>query len=58
MKTGKISNKKIGKNNSVIVANSYRLVETEPVRSIPKINRNELCPCGSGFKYKKCCVNK
>ena len=20
-----------------------------------KIGRNELCPCGSGFKYKKCC---
>ena len=21
----------------------------------PKIDRNELCPCGSGKKYKKCC---
>lgn len=21
----------------------------------PKINRNDLCPCGSGLKYKKCC---
>jgi preprotein translocase subunit SecA len=21
----------------------------------PKIGRNELCPCGSGKKYKKCC---
>jgi len=21
----------------------------------PKINRNDLCPCGSGKKYKKCC---
>ena len=20
--------------------------------------RNELCPCGSGLKYKRCCVNK
>lgn len=20
-----------------------------------KIGRNELCPCGSGKKYKKCC---
>jgi len=20
-----------------------------------KIGRNELCPCGSGLKYKKCC---
>ena len=25
------------------------------VRSAPKIGRNDLCPCGSGKKYKKCC---
>jgi len=24
----------------------------------PKIGRNEPCPCGSGKKYKKCCMNK
>lgn len=23
-----------------------------------KIGRNEPCPCGSGIKYKKCCLNK
>ena len=23
-----------------------------------KIGRNELCPCGSGKKYKKCCLRK
>ena len=22
-----------------------------------RIRRNELCPCGSGKKYKKCCKN-
>lgn len=22
------------------------------------LGRNELCPCGSGMKYKKCCLNK
>ena len=22
-----------------------------------KIGRNTSCPCGSGFKYKKCCLN-
>ena len=26
----------------------------EPVR-VAKVGRNELCPCGSGKKYKKCC---
>ena len=25
------------------------------VRNTPKVGRNELCPCGSGKKYKKCC---
>jgi len=24
----------------------------------PKIGRNEPCPCGSGIKFKKCCLNK
>ena len=23
-----------------------------------KIGRNDSCPCGSGKKYKKCCINK
>jgi hypothetical protein len=27
-------------------------------RDSPKIGRNEPCPCGSGKKYKKCCLNK
>ncbi|MBI1870419.1 MAG: preprotein translocase subunit SecA [Chlamydiae bacterium] len=24
-------------------------------RDLPKVGRNDLCPCGSGKKYKKCC---
>ena len=24
-------------------------------RDQPKVGRNELCPCGSGKKFKKCC---
>lgn len=27
---------------------------TDPVKS-KKVGRNDLCPCGSGKKYKKCC---
>lgn len=26
------------------------------VRRIPKIGRNQPCPCGSGRKFKKCCI--
>lgn len=28
------------------------------VRTEPKINRNTPCICGSGKKYKHCCLNK
>ncbi len=24
----------------------------------PKVGRNDSCPCGSGKKYKKCCLSK
>lgn len=46
----------------------YRVISDEPTRKIygkrvdvrtaPKISRNAECPCGSGLKYKKCCINK
>ena len=28
------------------------------VRSAPKAGRNQPCPCGSGRKYKKCCLKQ
>ena len=28
------------------------------IRSVRKIGANELCPCGSGLKFKKCCRGK
>jgi preprotein translocase subunit SecA len=28
--------------------------KAEPVRALPKVGRNEPCPCGSGKKYKSC----
>ncbi len=27
----------------------------DPIR-VSKIGRNDVCPCGSGKKYKKCCL--
>ncbi len=27
----------------------------QQVRQVPKVGRNDLCPCGSGRKYKHCC---
>jgi hypothetical protein len=33
--------------------------KAEPVRSRGMtVGRNDPCPCGSGHKYKKCCLNK
>jgi uncharacterized protein YecA (UPF0149 family) len=28
---------------------------TQTITKQPKIGRNDLCPCGSRKKYKKCC---
>ena len=33
-------------------------VAKKPVRKVVKIGRNEPCPCGSGKKYKNCCLGK
>lgn len=34
------------------------IVPSEPYqRPAPKVGRNDPCPCGSGKKYKKCCLN-
>jgi len=33
-------------------------VDSVTVRVENKIGRNEPCPCGSGKKYKKCCIDK
>ena len=30
-------------------------IERKPIVRKEKIGRNDLCPCGSGKKYKKCC---
>jgi uncharacterized protein YecA (UPF0149 family) len=54
-------------NDRVIFGNQFDepIAETEkidrspakgvPTVSLPKQGRNELCPCNSGKKYKKCC---
>jgi uncharacterized protein len=41
---------------------AQRLVEKQPLdyattfrRTIPKVGRNDPCPCGSGKKFKQCC---
>jgi preprotein translocase subunit SecA len=31
------------------------VAKARPVRTGPKVGRNEPCPCGSGKKFKNCC---
>jgi uncharacterized protein YecA (UPF0149 family) len=35
--------------------NSSRI---EPIRNEARVGRNEACPCGSGKKYKQCCLRR
>jgi preprotein translocase subunit SecA len=37
--------------NEAVAAKS----KAKPIRTGPKVGRNEPCPCGSGKKYKQCC---
>lgn len=46
---------KLIKNNNISnVKQKIPAGKRQPIHS-EKIGRNELCPCGSGKKYKKCC---
>ncbi|WP_026897112.1 preprotein translocase subunit SecA [Daejeonella oryzae] len=40
--------------NGVPVDDTRELQKTQPIRVENKIGRNDLCPCGSGKKYKNC----
>lgn len=39
-------------------ARTRRASKQRPVRSGRKVGPNDPCPCGSGKKYKKCCMLK
>ena len=39
----------------VFASNSEEEKKRPVKRKAPKVGRNDLCPCGSGKKYKKCC---
>lgn len=39
------------------IAQAIRMIRTKPVlRDYKKTGRNDPCPCGSGKKYKNCCL--
>lgn len=47
-----------GQFDPVSYAEYMKNAKTKPiVRDYKKVGRNDDCPCGSGKKYKKCCLN-
>ena len=36
---------------------TFRFTRIRPIVKDYKIGRNDPCPCGSGMKYKKCCLD-
>lgn len=40
--------------DNVIHMPDGRVTRVEPVKATTKVGRNDMCPCGSGKKYKKC----
>lgn len=49
------NNSRIWVNNGHTPEEILGMFKRGPVRKTQKVGRNELCPCGSGKKYKKCC---
>ena len=33
-------------------------IARQPAPSVPKVGRNDPCPCGSGKKFKRCCAGR
>jgi len=40
------------------MAKAWQAAHTQKVRKFDKVGRNDPCPCGSGKKFKNCCINK
>ena len=55
--TQEVKREKVAKETGA-VGSSDSVVKKQPVRSSKKAGPNDPCPCGSGKKYKKCCMQK
>ena len=53
-----VRREKVAKETGTAAANNAQ-VKKQPVRNAAKkVGPNDPCPCGSGKKYKKCCMHK
>ena len=46
------------KDRIIVDLDSAKVYKSTIVNSGPSLARNDPCSCGSGKKYKKCCMNK
>lgn len=52
---GPVEREKVAEETSASHGEDDKSLKKEPVRNDHKFGRNDLCPCGSGKKYKNCC---
>ncbi|MBQ4641485.1 MAG: preprotein translocase subunit SecA [Oscillospiraceae bacterium] len=55
--TQEVKREKVAKETGAVGAQDT-VMKKQPVRSNKKAGPNDPCPCGSGKKYKKCCMQK
>ena len=55
--TQTVKRERVAKETGTGAANNA-VVKRQPVKKQQKIGPNDPCPCGSGQKYKKCCMQK
>jgi preprotein translocase subunit SecA len=49
----------IEKQQQAAIAGTEAEKKLEPIRNMePRVGRNDPCPCGSGKKYKQCCMRR
>ena len=53
-----VKREKVAKETATSGSASDGTVKKQPVRKEKKVGPNDPCPCGSGKKYKKCCMQK
>ena len=52
-----VKRERVAKETGTGAANNA-VIKKQPIKKAQKIGPNDPCPCGSGQKYKKCCMQK
>lgn len=50
-----VEREKVVEETSASHGEDDKSLKKEPARNENKVGRNDVCPCGSGKKYKNCC---